>query len=238
MFSRGFAVLLAGASLAVGQSGLAGAGHWEGTIRLPNKTVRVNVDVARNDKQQWIGSLAMPELAFTPIVFGDVAIDGSAVTLSSRESMLQIEGTISADGKSIKGGFVSAFLLAVPVAIELRRTAEPQVAVAISSGPISSEAEGTWTGNLTLKTSWEDNDQRTGTPTPVRITLGHAADGNASGAFDKLPLSSIRQQGTHLQFEAKGASAVFVGEIEGDELTGQWTQFDADPVALVLHRAQ
>ena len=224
-------MLLAGALLAVAQSG-----HWEGTVQLPKKTVRVNVDLAQRDKR-WVGSLVLPEFAFSPIVFEEVTFDGPAVTFSSRESMLQIGGTLAGDGKTIKGEFISGFLLAVPVPIELRRTGEAQLGAQIPSGRITSEAEGTWTGSLVLKTSWEENDRRVGAPTPIRITLGHAADGTASGVFDKLLLSAIRQQGAQVQFEAKGGGAVFVGQLHGDELTGEWTQFDADPVALVLHRA-
>lgn len=236
MNKRVFIVLLAGASLAVAQSEPLGAGHWEGTIQLPKKNVRVNVDLARNEKQ-WAGSLTLPDLAFSPVVFAGVIVDGSHLTLSSRESMLQIEGTLSSDGRSFKGDFISGFMLAVPVPIELHSATEGRPAALPASGPLTSDLEGKWEGSLVLTSSWEENDQRVGVATPVRIVLRRGPDGSASGAFGEFPLSAIRQRGTRLQFEAKGAGAVFVGDLKGDELAGQWTQFDADPVSLTLRRA-
>jgi len=239
MIGRGFAVLLAGASLAVGQSGTAGAGHWEGAIQLPGKSLKVAVDLARGDKAQWAGRLSFPSLPFAPIPFSSARVDGASVLLQSRESLLQIEGTLQPDGKAIKGNFISGFMLVVPVPVELRWTGQAEAPNPAPTQPVGSDFAGAWEGVLTLKSSWEESDPRIGQATPIRITLA-----NAAGTFTKLgatdpalPIGNITLDGSRVQFEVKGAAAVFVGRIEGDQLTGEWTQFDADPVALVLHRA-
>ncbi len=36
------------------------AGHWEGTVAVPNQQLTIAVDLGKNDKGQWTGSFGVP----------------------------------------------------------------------------------------------------------------------------------------------------------------------------------
>jgi len=220
----------------------AGSGHWEGSIRLPKKTLAVAVDLTRS-AQGWAGSLTFPGLAFSPIPLAGISVSNGSASFLSQESLLKIDATLSADQQSMEGTLISGFLLTVPVAVELRRSGEPRMSASVSNGQITGDIEGVWEGTITPKPSWEPDDPRIGPPVQVRLRFSRGRDGVASGSFSSngaagIALSAIRQQGSSLRFDVQGAGAVFDGHLDGEELIGEWVQFDADSIQVAFHRAE
>src|SRR5687767_11675741 len=56
-----FCVAVLSVAALFGQSGTPGSGHWEGTLQLPDKQVKIEVDLAKNDKGEWMGGINIPE---------------------------------------------------------------------------------------------------------------------------------------------------------------------------------
>jgi hypothetical protein len=236
--SIGLIVLLT-VPFAVGQTGAAGSGHWEGTIQLPKKALKIAVDLAQDPKGEWTGSVEIPEQKLN-LAVSDIAVNKPSVSFNSKEWLLAVEGELSPDGKSIKGGFTSAFLLSVPVPMELQWVSRPAVKGLAGSTGISGGLEGTWEGVVTLGSAWEDGNPSAGSTTTVRVRLANGPSGIAtgglskSGAPDSVPLSAIGLNGNTLRFELNSAGVVYVGELKGGQLIGEWNQFGLDPVPLTL----
>lgn len=237
------AILIGTVAGAVAQTAGA-AGHWEGTIQFPNKQVKLSVDLAQNDKGAWIGTMAFPEQKIDFIELMNIVVKDESVSFKSMRWLVGIEGDLSPDGQSIKGDFLSAALRTVPVPVELRRISGPRVNAAAKSTPIAKELEGTWEGIAKLGASWENDDPRAGSSVAVRLKLAGGPGGLAVGALTKaaaegdVPLSVVAQKGSSVRLELPSEGAVFVGELRGGELVGDWSQFDADPVPLTLKRSE
>jgi hypothetical protein len=220
------------------------AGHWEGTIDLPQKQVRVSVDLDRNAGGKWAGSVGFPDLGGSASAFTSAIVRDATVSLQSMESLCGLDGTMAADGSTIKGEFLSAQLRSVPVPMQLKRTSAPPSAPAAGNSRIAAEAQGTWEGSFRILKTWEGGDPPEGTTIQLRIRLAgteSGATGGARGVFpnqnNELPVTAIVQSGDRLQFEIKAAGAVFKARLKGGELTGEWSQFNSDPVSLTLKRA-
>lgn len=235
--------ILPGVVLAAEPARLPGSGHWEGNIQIQKKAVKITVDLAQDQTGKWAGSVEFPGLNLTNTPFSAITINDASVYLESRESLLAIDAKLSSDGKSIEGGFQSGFLMAIPVPVRLQRVSEPKVTEACESASLSKDLEGTWEGELTLESSWENGDQRAGSRSTVRVTLANGPDGIGRGTLKKpgssdaqLPLSAIQQSPGRLRFEVKGAGVAFTAELKDHQLVGEWNQFDLDPVLLKLGR--
>jgi hypothetical protein len=237
------AILLLAAAPGLAQTGAAGSGHWEGTIQLPKKLLKVAVDLEQKDKGEWAGTLDIPEASLNNVVASKILVTEASVSFEAREALLAFEGNLSADGRSIKGGFLSACLLSVPVPIEMQWVSPPAVKTAAGSTAISQDLEGAWEGVVQFGSVWEDGNPAAGSRLAVRVKLTNTPGGIAAGVLaasggpDK-ELSLVSQQGGSLRFELKSAGAVYVGERKDGELAGKWSQFGLDPVPLTLRRAQ
>jgi len=232
-------ILLLAAPFAVAQTGTAGSGHWEGTIQLPKKAVKIVVDLAQDAKGEWTGSLEIPEQKLS-LAVSDIAVNKPSVSFNSKEWLLAVEGELSPDGKSIKGGFTSGFLLSVPVPMQLQWVSRAAVKGPAGSTRISRDMEGTWEGVVTLGAAWEDDNTSAGSTTTVRVTLVTGPGGIASGALSKpgapdpVPLSVIGLKGNTFRLELNSAGVVYVGDLKDGQLIGEWNQFGLDPVPLTL----
>lgn len=236
-------VLLCTLPSALGRSQPAASGHWEGTITLPNKHLKVAVDLAQNDRGEWTGSLGLPELEISDFEFSKIEIKPESVLLDSITMPAEFSGTLSPDGETMKGGFICGWLRRVPVPMQLKRVAEPKLKAPAKSTPISKELEGTWEGTVKFGETWESDDPLAGSSAGFRVRLAEGSDGIATGGLTKLaepktevPLSIITEKGSSLRFEIRSAGAVYIGGLRGQELVGQWRQFGAEPVDLTLRR--
>lgn len=198
------------------------SGHWEGAIQAPDRTVEVQIDLARNDKGEWIGSLSAPSINLSDLPLTSISVKGSAVSfeIAGVPSKPVFEGKLSDDGKSISGNVAQG---GGTVPFQLKWTGEGKVKVPPSSGPLSKELEGNWEGTL----------EAGGQSFRLTVKFSKAADGTAVGALDSLdqnardlPLAGITQDGSAVQFKLPVVGGSYAGKLnkEGTEMVGEWTQ--------------
>ncbi len=216
------------------------AGHWEGVIQFPQKQVKISVDLAQNERGEWTGSMALPQQKMELIVLTNIVVKDETVSVKSMPWLMGVDAELSPDGRTIKGDFLSAFQRTVPVPIELQRVSAARVNPSATNTPLARELEGIWEGAGKLGSSWESDDPRAGSAVNIRLKLAGGPGGMAAGSLLKaageVPFSLVTQQGASIRLELAGEGAVFVGELRGRDLVGDWSQFDADPVPLTLKR--
>lgn len=206
--------------LAQGQP--APSGHWEGAIQAPDRTVDFQIDLAKNEKGEWIGSLSTPSMNLLDLPLGNITVKDSSVSfeISGVPSKPVFEGKLSDDGKSISGSVLQG---GATIPFQLKRTGDGKVKEPPKSGPLSKELEGNWEGTL------EAGAQSF----RLAVKFSKAADGTAAGTLDSLdqnardlPLASITQDGSAVQFKLPVVGGSYVGKLnkEGSELVGEWTQ--------------
>jgi hypothetical protein len=198
------------------------SGHWEGTVQTPDRTIDVQIDLARNDKGEWIGSLSAPSANLADLPLAGITVNGSAVSfeLAGVPGKPVFEGKLSDDGKSISGNLAQG---GGTFPFQLKWTGEGKVKAPPQSGPLSKELEGNWEGTL------EAGAQSF----RLAMKFSKAADGTAVGTLDSLdqnardlPLAGITQDGSAVQFKLPIVGGSYTGKLnkEGTELVGEWTQ--------------
>lgn len=215
--------------LALAQSKLAGAGHWEGAIQLPDRELTVAVDLAQNEKGEWVGDIDILQQGAKDVPLSKVAVKGASVSfaLEGIPGDPSFQGDLSPDGKTIKGNFVQG---GGSFAMQLKWISEPAVKVPVKSTAIAKEFEGTWEGTLSAPN---------GTQLRLRLKLANGADGTAAGVLNSLdqggqdiPINTITQKGAHIKLELKLVNGSYEGDLKGDELAGNWTQGLALPLTF------
>ena len=229
-FLRGAGVAMFLASLMWAQAGPDG--HWEGTLKVDNRQVGLSLDLAKNEKAEWIASMGMPSENATGLVVKDLAVSGKSVKFMAVELMMSIcDLTFTADGKlagtitNPRGG---------PLPVEFKRTGEAKVVLPNTSPAVSKELEGDWEGTLPMPNGGFQ----------LAVHFKNRADKTVAATIDILnrgtmgmPINDVRQTGQKVEFGLKIAQSSFQGNLnkEGTELTGQWTH-DADSLPLTLRK--
>ena len=83
------------------------AGHWEGSIKIPQMELKVLVDLAPNPDGSWSGTIDIPAQGTKGLLLKDVSLDGSSVVFSIADipGDPTFKGALSENGSSIKGDF-------------------------------------------------------------------------------------------------------------------------------------
>jgi hypothetical protein len=210
------------APVGLAQAQPAPAGHWEGAIQAPDRTVDIHVDLAKNEKGEWIGSLSTPSMNLTDLPLTNITVKGSSVSfeIAGVPGKPVLEGKVAEDGKSISGNLLQS---GATIPFQLKWTGEGKVKEPPKSGPLSKELEGAWEGTL----------EAGGQSFRLAMRFSKAADGTAAGAMDSLDqnardmtLAGITQEGLAVQFKLPLVGGAYAGKLnkEGTELAGEWTQ--------------
>src|SRR5664279_3660158 len=188
--SAGVAVLFA--SLACAQTGLAG--HWEGVLAAENNHgIGVTLDLAKNEKSEWIASMGIPSINMTGLVVMDVVVDGNALKFTGVELMMaKFDLALVPDGR-LKGTITNG-----PSSrpIEFKRTGEAKVELIPDSPAVSKELEGHWEGlfggpnapNGGIKLTFHFKNKPDNT---VKATM----DSGLSANMVAMPLNNVKQAG-------------------------------------------
>jgi hypothetical protein len=212
-------ILVLSAQLALADSAAA-SGHWDGAIQVPGKALGIQVDLAKNAKGEWMGTIDIPAQHLKSFPLSSVAVKGNAVSflLKGPPGDPKFDGTVSADGNSLSGNFTQG---GAALTFGLKRTGEARIETPAKSTAISKEVEGAWEG--TLDTGGQQ----------LRLTLKmtNQADGTAAGTMISvdqggavIPITTITQKGSSLKLELKSINGVYAGEVKDGTLAGQWTQ--------------
>jgi hypothetical protein len=206
------------------------SGHWEGVIQAPETMVNFEVDFARNDKGEMIGTINLPAENIKGLPLTRVKVDGSSVMFQVRSDQ-PLTGAVSADGQSITGDMTASGGTAP---FTLTRTGAPRIEAPVKNAPITKPFEGTWNGTI---------QSRMG---PMRLLLHLANQDNASTArivnLDQgsleIPATTIVQDGATLTLEFKSVGASYKGTLsaDGTEVSGTYSQAKSS-VPLVFRRA-
>src|SRR5262245_64932325 len=102
-------LLLAPASSLSAQKAADPSGHWEGTLKVPNMEIKVEIDLAKN-KGEMAGTFSQPEQGVKGLPLSTVATDGRSVkfVVKGGPEPATFEGTLSDDGTSITGSVSQA----------------------------------------------------------------------------------------------------------------------------------
>jgi hypothetical protein len=192
------------------------AGHWEGVFRPEGREIGLSLDLAKNNKAEWIASMGVPAQNVTGLVVKDLAVDGNSVKFIAVElQMAKLDLTL-ADGRL--AGTIAGPRESLP--IEFKRTGEANVQLPPASPAVSKDLEGDWAG--TLKTPGPELEIAVHFKNQPDNTVLATIDIPAQNAMG-MPINDVKQSGDKVEFGLKIAHASFQGTLNKDrnELTGQ-----------------
>jgi hypothetical protein len=214
------AAVLSTTSFLRAQSPADPSGHWQGTIRMPNQAIAIEVDLDGNTTGGSKGTFSGVNIKGYPL--SDIAIDGAAISFKLKvDGGGAFSGKLSADGRmsgeftASNGGYVLPF--------ELSRSGEAKFDAPVKNPRIGKELEGTWSGAL----------EANGTTMRILLKMANQPDGTSTGSLANLdqgaveiPVSAITQTAANVNIDVKVVSGSFSGAVNaaGTELTGTWSQ--------------
>jgi hypothetical protein len=190
------------------------AGHWEGVLKAEGREITLSLDLDRNAKSEWIGSMGAQNA--TGLVVKDLVVNGNSVKFMAVElQMAKLDLTL-ANGR-LGGTFNGP---RGPMPIEFKRTGDANVRLPAASPAVSKELEGDWVG--TLKTPGPELDITIHFKNQPDNTVVATIDIPAQNAVG-MPINDVKQTGDQVEFGLKIAHAAFQGTLnkERNELTGQ-----------------
>jgi len=204
-------------------------GHWEADITGDGpQRMRVTLDLAKNEKSEWIASMGLPAENRTGLVVKNVAVNGKSVKFIALELMsTPFDLTLGPDG-NMKGKISRPG--SPPV--EFKRTGQAKVELIPASPAVAKELEGDWEGSLPMPNGgfrmvfhFKNQPDKT-----VKTTF------DTPTATD-LPLNDVKQTGQKVEFGMRIAHGAFQGTLnkEGTELAGQFTH-EANSMPLTLRK--
>lgn len=225
-------LLVTAASIADAQSAVDPSGHWEGTVKVPQKELKVEIDLARNSQGGFAGTFGQPAEGVKGLPLSSVTLDASAIqfVLKGGPEPSTFAGTLSTDGTAITGTVTQS---GFTMPMNLSRTGDARIAPPPRSAPIAKELEGTWNGTLEVD----------GTTMRLVVKMANQPDGTASGTVVSPDGSGVEipigmtQKGSSVTIEVPSISASYAGVLNaaGTELAGTWTQRStAFPLTLKL----
>src|SRR5260370_17133466 len=72
------------------------AAHWEGTIQMPERDVRINLDLAKNSKGAWTGSFTIPASDIIDAPLTGISVKDTPVRFGLAISNTSFDATLSA----------------------------------------------------------------------------------------------------------------------------------------------
>jgi hypothetical protein len=207
-------------------------GHWEGTLDVNNRQIQLALDLAKNAKGEWIGTVGAVTMNAVGIPISGIAVTGKTVKFTVKEWPNEPAFDLSLAGEGKLSGTISTTQGSVP--LELKRTGEAKVELSAPSPAVSKELEGDWEGKLDI-------------PSGAFVLVVHfknQADGTVAATMDSvtqgasgLPLNNVKQTGAQVVFELRRIGGRFEGRLDksGAKLSGDWSQ-GPNSVPLTLQK--
>ncbi len=192
------------------------AGHWEGVLNADGREIGLTLDLARNDKSEWIASMGVPSQNATGLVVKDLVVSGASVKFMAVEiQMANVDLTLAGD--KLAGTMANA---RGSLPIEFKRAGEAKVQLLATSPAVSKDLEGDWVG--TIKTPGPEFEVTVHFKNQPDRTVLATIDIPAQNAVG-MPLNDVKQSGDTVEFGLKIAHASFQGTLDKEraELKGQ-----------------
>lgn len=197
------------------------AGHWEGTLEIPDQAMAVTIDLAKTDKGDWNGSFGAPEKGIKGFKLDKIAIDGTSVKFNviGLPGNPEFTGTLKPEGKlSLAGAMVGA-----SIPLEMKRTGEAKIEEAKREPAVDAKLEGDWEGNIdtpggSIRVVMHFHNQ----PDKTVVAMADSPDQGANG----LPLSDIVVKDSVVTLKLRLVDGEFKGSFNpaATEIRGDWTQ--------------
>jgi hypothetical protein len=214
-------LLLTPGSLAQAQGAADPSGHWEGTLKVPQMELTVEIDLARDSRGVFAGTFSQPSQGVKGLPLSSVTVEASAVrfVVKGGPESATFDGALSPDGTSISGTVTQS---GFTIPMNLSRTGDARITPAPRSAPIAKELEGTWSGTLDVN----------GVPMRLVVKMANQPDGTASGTVVSQDGSGVEiaigivQQTSNVTIDVPSVGAAYVAVLNaaGTELAGTWTQ--------------
>jgi len=207
-------------------------GRWEGSVKIPDRELKLIVDLAQ-ESGGWIGSFIIPGLDVKGTALADITVKNSEVFFavkSGRGLEATFKAHLNPDG-TLTGDFVQAGNTAQFI---LKKMGPPQVELPQRSTAITKDVEGEWKGEYEVF----------GYPRYVSIKLAnHGADG-ATAEFvvvgkktNNLPVDLVTQEGDLLTINSHETGISYEGRFQKEEIRGTFNQAGIE-LPLVLRRTR
>jgi hypothetical protein len=225
------ALFLLGVLGAAAQSNSKASGHWQGKIMIPDHELGFSVDLAKDARGVWIGSLKLTESAAGDVPLQEITVEGDAVRFAANlPQRASFNGNLSADATAISG---KASNKDGEAPFSLTRNGDANVKVPPPPSSLTKEFEGNWIGAV----------QVGGATRQIQLKLTRAADGSAAGvltvvekSFD-IPVTTVVIADKQLQLVVAAVSGKYQGTLgAGGEITGEWSEGPSTTYSLTFKR--
>jgi len=198
------------------------AGHWEGVLQVPDREIKITVDLAQDAKGAWIGAFSQSTQNVQNVPLADINIDDKSVKFRIAAG----SSNAPAFDCSLETPTSMRCALTTPggtLTSTMKRTGEAKVDLPKSSPAVSAELEGDWEGalntpggTLRLVVHFKNQPDKT-----VKATL----DSLDQNSMD-LPLTDIIQKGPAVEFQLRLVNGGYKGTLnkESTQLAGEWSQ--------------
>jgi hypothetical protein len=214
------------------------AGHWEGSIQLPNRGYDLILDLDQPGGKDWVGSVTIPGLSLKGAPLTKIAINGAEISFaldhalaSPRIEAPRFQARLSGSDR-LEGTFLQAGNRAP---LTLRKTGLAQVELPPRSTAIGNDWVGEWKGDYEMD----------GYPRHVTLTLaGHGSDPGTASILvvgkrtTKVPVDFVSESENFLTVRSRETGVAYEGRLAqaANEIRGTWT-IGPFELPLVLKRS-
>ena len=211
------------------------SGRWEGSVQIPDRELKLIVDLAQDATGAWIGSLIIPGLGVKGMPLTEIAAKDANLSFATKTGpglQVTLKGHLNADG-TLSGDFVQAGNTAPFL---LKKIGPPEVEVQPKRTAIDAELEGEWKGEYELF----------GYPRKVTIKLSNRKSEGATAEFvvvgrktNNLPVDLVTQESELVTIDSHATGISYEGRFkkETNEIQGTFIQGPIE-IPLVLRRAK
>jgi hypothetical protein len=211
------------------------SGHWEGTVQVPGRELKMLVDLARQS-DAWVGSITIPGRIVKGAALTDILVSGADVTFAIKSALGDAKSggasfKAHVNGNKLTGDFVQGGNTA-PFSLE--KVGPPQVEFPPVSTDIVKELESEWRGEYELF----------GYSRKVTVKLTNRPTGGATAEFvvvgkkvNNLPVEVITQEGDLVTVDSPSTGLRYEGRFRNGEIKGAIIQGSIE-TPLVLQRAR
>ena len=212
------------------------SGRWEGSVKIPERELKLVVDLAQQSGDNWSGSIIIPGLGVKGMALADISVKNAEVSFAlkspgGRGLDATFKGNLDANG-ALAGNFVEAGNTAPFI---LKKTGEPQVEAAPHSTSLAKDFEGEWKGEFELF----------GYPRHVTLKLASGNEGATAELVivgkktNNVPVDLIEQEGEMVSIDSHQAGMGYEGRLNKGthEIKGTFAAGGIE-LPLILRRTQ